>query len=167
MRGVARVRTPRTRSDEEISCRWWKLRFKDAGKPELGGTITKVLEGSSDSTPASPGPKMMDNLTIDDRGHVLIQEDPGVDAYLAGVFQLDIASRALRRIAVHDPQRWTTGGTSFDTIDEESSGIIPAPFLGKGKYLLDVQDHAAVADPAIVQKGQLLVMKVPPAQPVG
>ena len=32
------------------------------------------------------------------------------------------------------------GGRSI-TQDEESSGVIPAPFLGKGKYLIDVQNH--------------------------
>ncbi len=54
----------------------------------------------------------------------------------------------------------------FDTIDEESSGIIPAPFLGAGKYLVADQNHTKVADPALVEKGQLLVLNVPPGQPV-
>lgn len=72
----------------------------------------------------------------------------------------------MRRIADHDRRRFTLGGSNFDTIDEESSGIIPAPFLGAGKYLLADQNHTKVADPAIVEKGQLLVLKVPPGQPV-
>src|SRR4051812_30326165 len=42
---------------------WW-LRFDDASHPELGGIITKVLEGLAEDSTASPGPKMMDNLTI-------------------------------------------------------------------------------------------------------
>ena len=33
------------------------------------------------------------------------------------------------------------GGSAFETIDEESSGSIPEPFLGAGKYLPDVQNH--------------------------
>jgi hypothetical protein len=147
--------------------RLWRLRFEDASKPELGGTITKVLEGPADDSPASVGPKMMDNLTVNQRGQVLIQEDPGGNPYLAGIYQYDIASGALRRIADHVPQRFTPGGTSFDTIDEESSGIIPAPFLGAGAYLFDDENHTKVADPAIVEKGQLLLMRVPPGQPVG
>ncbi|MCW2764308.1 MAG: large protein [Nocardioides sp.] len=147
--------------------RLWKLSFKDASKPELGGTVTKVLEGPADDSSGSVGPKMMDNITINDRGQVLIQEDPGGNAYLAGVYQYDISSGAVRRIADHDPQRFTTGGSYFDTIDEESSGIIPVPFLGKGQYLLDDQNHTKVTDAAQVEKGQLLLMHVPPGQPVG
>jgi hypothetical protein len=146
--------------------RLWKASFTDASNPELGGTITMVLEGPNDDSPASVGPKMMDNITITDRGQVLIQEDPGGTPYLAGIYQFDPDSRALRRIADHDPQRFVPGGPSFDTIDEESSGIIPAPFLGEDKYLLADQNHTKVADPALVEKGQLLVMHLPPGQPL-
>jgi hypothetical protein len=146
--------------------RLWRASFADVSHPELGGTITKVLEGPDDSTASSAGPKMMDNLTINNRGQVLIQEDPGNDAYLAGVYQFDIASGTARRIADHDPQRFTPGGAYFDTVDEESSGITWAPFLGAGKYLLDDQNHTPVADPAILEKGQLLLLTVPPGQPL-
>jgi hypothetical protein len=147
------------------SSRLWKLAFVDAARPELGGTITKLVEGPAADDPASPGPKMMDNLTVTD-GQVLIQEDPGNTAYLAGVFQYDLATGALRRIARHDADRFAPGGADFQTRDEESSGIIPAPFLGAGKYLLDVQEHLAVSDPELVEKGQLLVLHVPPGQPL-
>jgi hypothetical protein len=146
--------------------RLWRLSFEDVARPELGGTITKVLEGPSDDTPDSTGPKMMDNVTVNGRGQVLLQEDPGGNPYLTGVFQFDLASGALRRIARHDAARFTPGGAYFDTIDEESSGLVPAPFLGDGKYLLDDQNHAKVADQAVVEKGQLLVLSVPPGQPV-
>lgn len=143
--------------------RLWRLRFDDVTDPTKGGTVTMVLEGTKDQ---SSGPKMMDNITINDRGQVLIQEDPGNQTYLAGIYQYDIASGAVRRIADHDPQRFTVGGAYFDTTDEESSGIIPAPFLGAGAYLLDVQNHTKVSDPELVEKGQLLVLRVPPGQPV-
>ena len=142
--------------------RLWKVEFKDSRRPELGGTITKVLEGPADDTPASVGPKMMDNITVNSRGQVLIQEDPGGNAYLAGIYQFDPDHGSLRRIADHDPQRFVTGGAIFDTIDEESSGIVPVPFLGEGKYLVADQNHTKVADPAQVEKGQLLLLKVPP-----
>jgi hypothetical protein len=146
--------------------RLWKLSFVDAARPELGGTITKVLEGPANDTPSSVGPKMMENLTINGRGQVLIQEDPGGNAYLAGVYQYDTATGGVRRIADHDPQRFVPGGSIFDTIDEESSGIVWAPFLGAGKYLLDDQNHTKVADQTIVEKGQLLLLNVPPGQPL-
>jgi len=63
--------------------------------------------------------------------------------------------------ADHDPERFLPGGSVFDTVDEESSGIIPAPFLGAGKYLLDVQNHTDL-EGELVEKGQLLVMESPP-----
>jgi hypothetical protein len=145
--------------------RLWRLSFADAANPSLGGTITKVFEGPASPAVDSGGPKMMDNQTVNDRGQVLVQEDPGGNDYLAGVYQYDIASGSMRRIADHDPARFT--GTGRETNDEESSGIIPAPFLGEGKYLLDDQNHTRVSDPAIVEKGQLLLLSVPPGQPVG
>ena len=43
--------------------RMWRLRFIDPANPELGGTITVVLDGTE-------GPKMMDNMVIDKFGHV-------------------------------------------------------------------------------------------------
>ena len=109
---------------------------------------------------------MIDNLTINGRGQLLLQEDPGGNAYLAGIYQFDPDTGALRRIADHDPARFVPGGAVFDTIDEESSGIIWAPFLGAGKYLVADQNHTKVADPAQVEKGQLLVLTVPPGQPI-
>ncbi len=144
--------------------RLWRVVFKDAANPDLGGTIEKVLEGPTD--PAS-GPHMMDNITVNDRGQVFIQEDVGNNPYLGGVYQFDPASGALGRIAQHDPNRFVAGGPTFETVDEESSGVVPAPFLGEGKYLVDVQDHLPSPDPALVEKGQLLVMSVPPGKPVG
>jgi hypothetical protein len=144
--------------------RLWRLRFTDVTDPTAGGTVQLMVEGPAD---ASGGPKMMDNITVNDRGQVLIQEDTGNNPYLAGVYQLDPGSRTLRRIADHDPERFLPGGAYFDTIDEESSGIIPAPFLGAGMYLLDVQNHLKVTDPELVEKGQLVVMNVPPGQPAG
>jgi hypothetical protein len=123
-----------------------------------------VLEGPADPATATNGPKMMDNITVNSRGQVLIQEDPGNQQYLAGIYRYDTSSRTLQRIADHDPQRFLTGGTAFDTIDEESSGIIPAPFLGAGEYLLDVQNHTPLPD-GLVEKGQLVVMGLPPGKP--
>jgi hypothetical protein len=141
--------------------RLWRLRFDDISNPTAGGTAQLVVEGPKTG---SDGPLMMDNITVNDRGQILIQEDPGNNAYLAGIYEYDIDSGTLRRIADHDPQRFSSGGALFDTTDEESSGIIPAPFLGAGKYLLDVQDHKKLDDPELVEKGQLLVVGIPPAR---
>ena len=85
---------------------------------------------------------MFDNITVDRRGHVLLQEDPGSQDYLARIWQYDIAGDALTEVATTIPTGSRPGGPEFITIDEESSGIIDAEtILGKGWYLLDVQVH--------------------------
>jgi hypothetical protein len=111
--------------------RLWRLHFNDIDNPTAGGTVELVLEGPATGP---GGPRMMDNITVTERGQILIQEDPGNQLYLAGVYQYDIATQTLNRVADHDPERFLPGGSVFDTVDEESSGIIPAPFLGAGKY---------------------------------
>jgi hypothetical protein len=83
-----------------------------------------------------------------------------VGAFLAAAIA---ASGNLTGIAEHDPNRFTPGAPSFLTQDEEMSGIIPAPFLGEGKYLLDVQAHDTIAG-EIAQGGQLLELHVPPGR---
>jgi len=75
----------------------------------------------------------------------------------------DIAGGTLTRIAGHDPDRFTPGASGFLTKDEESSGIIPAAFLGEGWYLLDVQAHYSISG-ELVQGGQLLAMHIPPGK---
>lgn len=143
--------------------RLWRLSFDDVTDPTAGGTVSLVLQGAAG---AASGPNMMDNITVNDRGQVLVQEDPGSQAYVSGIFQVDATTGEFRRIAQHDPNRFLPGGSQFDTIDEESSGIIPVPFLGDGMYLFDVQDHKASSDAELVQKGQLLLLHVPPGQPI-
>ena len=156
-----------TTNSIDAPSRLWRLRFTDAANPLAGGTITAVLEGGE-------GQHMMDNLTVHD-GRVLIQEDPGSKApagqsnYLAKVWAYDIASDSLTEIAEHDPARFTTGLPGFLTKNEESSGIIPAPFLGRGWYLADVQAHLKYTFPPeanreLVEPGQLLALHVPPGK---
>jgi hypothetical protein len=64
------------------------------------------------------------------------------------------------------PSTTEVGSPGFITQDEESSGVIPAPFLGAGKYLIDVQNHKPSSDPELVEGGQLLVLQIPPGSPV-
>lgn len=129
--------------------RLWRLRFTNAANPTLGGTITALLDGTE-------GPKMMDNMTIDNYGHVLIQEDPGGNSYLAKMWQYDIATDALMQIGSQDSTRFLSGGANFLTIDEESSGIIDMEkILGPGMFLAADQAHYAISGEA-VEGGQLL-----------
>ncbi|GDY11653.1 hypothetical protein LBMAG53_05310 [Planctomycetota bacterium] len=145
--------------------RLWRLRFADLASPETGGTITLIIDGSED-----PGPQMMDNLTIDRLGRILIQEDPGGNAFSAKIWLYHTKTSALVEVARHDPARFgdrINGVSSLPvapfTNDEESSGIIDAgDLLGQGWFLLDVQAHAPVTgDPEMNEYAQLLAMYVP------
>lgn len=134
--------------------RLWRLSFVDAARPELGGVIDLLLDGSE-------GQKMLDNLTMNRKGELYLQEDPGGQEHLAKVWRYDVADDELTLVAQHDPARFLTGAADFRTIDEESSGIIDvSDILGKGTYLLDVQSHLNLSDTELVQDGQLLLMRV-------
>lgn len=146
--------------------RLWHLTFDDPSDVTAGGVAQVALASPPYVAEAPEGPRMMDNVTLTDRGQVLIQEDTGNQPYVSGIYQLDPSTGALRRIAEHDPDRFLPGAPGFLTQSEESSGIIPAPFLGRGKYLLTSMAHLASQDPELVQGGQLLVLHVPPGQPV-
>ena len=150
-----------TASFDGIS-RLWKLEFDDSANVLAGGTAT--IEVASPPV-AQGGPRMLDNLTVNQRGQVIFVEDVGGNNYLGGVYQYDPSNRALARIAQHDSVRFLPGGSGFLTNNEEASGVIPAPFLGSGTYLIDVQNHASSPDPELVEGGQLLVLRIPPGKP--
>lgn len=137
--------------------RLWRLRFVDPAQPWLGGTIDQLLTGNE-------GQHMFDNITINDRHQVFLQEDPGGQNHIARLWRYDVPSDTLVEIGHHDPDLFTAGEPDFLTIDEESSGIIDvSDILGEGKFLLDVQAHYAT-DGETVQGGQLLLMHVPPGK---
>lgn len=134
--------------------RLWRLRFTDINSPEKGGTITAVLEGNE-------GQKMVDNLTIDNSGHIMLQEDVGNNIHNGKIWQYTIATDKLDLIAKHDPNRFETGASNFLTLDEESSGIIDVQsILGNGNFLLVDQAHYAIAG-EVVEGGQLLKAYIP------
>ena len=144
--------------------RLWRLRLPDPSDPSAGGRITLLVSGpvgaSGDAN--APGPQMFDNMTVD-RGKVIMVEDVGNQPYLGGAWVYDISSGNLTRVARHDPDRFVQGAPGFLTQDEEMSGIIPAPFLGAGKYLVDIQAHYNITG-ELVQGGQLLELKLPPGR---
>jgi len=137
--------------------RLWRVHFNDPANPAAGGTIEMPLDGTE-------GQKMMDNITINDRGQIIIQEDPGNQVHIAKIWRYDIATDELVEVAKHDPDRFTPGAAGFLTQDEESSGIIDASaILGDGWYLLDQQAHYAT-DAELVEGGQLLALHIPPGK---
>jgi hypothetical protein len=134
----------------------WRLSLEDVEHPELGGTLTLLLDGSEPPFLSKP-----DNTTIDSRGNLLIQEDPGNSHHLARILAYEIDSGRMAVVARFDPALFTRGLPGHLTVDEEASGIVEAKQqLGNGWYLLDAQVHAPSANPAFFQKGQLLAMKV-------
>ena len=147
--------------------RLWNLTFTDPADVTAGGKADIEIAGPAYDPPAPAGPRALDNITVNARGQVLLQEDTGNHAYLSGIYQYDPRSGGLLRIATHDPERFLQGAPGFLTAEEESSGIIPAPFLGAGKYLLTSQAHYATGDEETLEGGQLLVLHVPPGKPVG
>lgn len=149
------VTTDRFNSSSQVGrSRLWRLTFDSFHQPQLGGTIEMLLDGTE-------GQEMMDNLTIDGHGNLVIQEDPGNNAYLASIWHYDTHTDVLTKIAQHDASRFVTGGANFLTQDEESSGIIDASeLLGPGWFLLDSQAHYAT-DTELVEGGQLLALYNP------
>jgi Ca2+-binding RTX toxin-like protein len=143
-----------------VPTRLWALDFVDAEHPELGGTITALVEGVfSNSDPNSPLPLMLDNMTVTESGLVVMQEDPGNNPRLARVWTYDPqadngvdASSGLTEIAHHDAARFAVpGGAAFGGTfnqDEESSGLLEATsLLGNNEQialLLDTQAHYAI-----------------------
>ena len=148
--------------------RLWRLTFNDITNPTAGGTVEVLVDGNA---VADPQIKMMDNITIDDAGTVYMLEDVGNNARIGQVWKYDPKNKKITNLAQHDPSRFLLGGLNYLTQDEESSGIIEVTDLfgdvdgyntDKNRYfLLVVQAHYAIADPKLVQGGQLLMMKVP------
>jgi Alkaline phosphatase PhoX len=150
--------------------RIWKLHFDDPANVLAGGDATiEVASPAFDpakSNADQAGPRMLDNMTVNDRGQVISLEDVGGNAYIGGVYQYDPSTGAVARIAQFDPALFTPGAKDFITQDEEASGVIPATFLGEGMYLIDAQVHLANPDPVLVEGGQLLLLHIPPGRPV-
>ena len=143
----------------------WRLTFDNVERPELGGTLELLLDGTEPVYSDAGGESSLnkpDNMTIDRHGNLLIQEDPGGNAHLARIVAYRMSDGKLGVVARFDPALFS-GATPL-TIDEESSGIIDTEsLLGTGTFLFDAQVHTATGldDPATqVERGQLLKLRV-------
>jgi RTX calcium-binding nonapeptide repeat (4 copies) len=129
----------------------WALDFVDAAHPELGGSIKLLLNGTE-------GQQMLDNITVDSHGNVVLCEDVGNNAHLGKVWQYNPATDTLTQLAEHDASRFVSGGANFLTQDEESSGVIDVSDIlgsaGENVYLIDTQSHLVVGG-ELVEGGQL------------
>jgi hypothetical protein len=137
--------------------RLYRLHFFNIADPAAGGVIDTVLDGTE-------AQQMMDNIGINDRGQIMIQEDVGNNEHIGKVWRYSIAEDTLNLTAEHDPNRFLTGAPDFLTQDEESSGIIDvSDILGEGWFLLDVQAHYSLGG-ELVEGGQLLALHYPPGK---
>jgi hypothetical protein len=139
--------------------RLWELDFSDANDFTAGGTLKMLIEG----TGAADG-QMFDNMTVTLDGKIIIQEDPGNNAYLAKTWSYDIATDTLSELLVSDPARFTTPTAPF-SLDEESSGVIDISDImgvaGTSYYLGNMQAHYGLGG-ELVEGGQLYVVAVVP-----
>jgi len=138
--------------------RLWRLRFDDIEDPVSGGTVEILLRGDE-------GHRMLDNVTVDQLGRVLMDEDPGGNNRIAKLWLYAIDTRELIQVAAHNPRFFDPDSKKpeFLTNDEESSGIIDvAHILGEGWFLVDVQSHKVSSDPELVEGGQLLAVWIDP-----
>jgi hypothetical protein len=145
--------------------RLWRLRFDNAANPSGGGGVIDMLLAGSEDGGTGERHHMLDNMTINNRGQLVLQEDPGNQSYVARIWQYSIASDTLTEVAHHDPARFAPPTPAPFNQDEESSGVIDvSAILGTGWYLFDVQAHYPNADPELVEGGQLLAMHIPPGK---
>ena len=143
-----------------VVTRLWRLVFDDHTNPTQGGFIEMVLDGTE-------GIRNLDNITIDGGGNVYLQEDLGGVPELSRIWRYNIATDSLIEIASNSAEYFTSGSANFQTIDDETSGIIDAsPVLGAGWFLATSQSHASAGDGELVQRGQLVAINVRTPTPV-
>jgi hypothetical protein len=137
----------------------WRLSFEDIERPEQGGTLTLLLDGAGgeEDTIRLNSP---DNLGMDRRGNLLIQEDNGNNRDRGRIVAYQVHTGELGVVAQFDARLFSLPNPVL-TVNEETSGIIDArEVLGRGWWLFDAQVHRPVADPARVTEGQLLAMRI-------
>ncbi len=137
----------------------WRLSFEDIERPERGGTLTLLLDGVGGEEDEillnSP-----DNLGMDRRGNLMIQEDNGNNRDLGRIIAYQVHSGELGVVAQFDPALFSPP-TPVMTLNEETSGIIDArEVLGRGWWLFDAQVHRPVANVERVTEGQLMAMRI-------
>ena len=97
----------------------WRLTFKDAANPLLGGTLEMLLNGTEPLLLNKP-----DNLAVDEAGYIILQEDSGNNNHVGRVVVYRLSDGKMAVLAQFDPKYFAKDGSNFMTIDEETSGVI-------------------------------------------
>ena len=143
------------------SSRLFRATFDDLENIAAGGRIDVLVD-------FGVGAEADDNITVvnDKSGntYVLIQEDGGNNPTAGDdIWLYDVANNTNLRIGTHDPAYSFFAGA-------ESTGIIPAPFLGEGVFLSATQAAANFNSTfpdthGLVAGGQIYTVTVPQVVP--
>ncbi len=144
--------------------RLWALTFTDSSKPELGGNIELLLDGTS----TKGDYQMFDNMTVNSDGTLTLQEDPGANQHNAKIWQFNPKSGNMVKIAGVDTKLFgDINVVGAYTKDEETSGIIDITDIldreddDKVYSLFVAQNHAKSTDTELVEGGQLILLSQP------
>jgi hypothetical protein len=154
--------------------RIYKMTFNNILQPELGGTMSIVGESTAASyaggllsPTGATTMEMADNMTaytgLDGVTRLLIQEDVGGSSRLGRLWQYNTATDTLVEVAINNASLFTGSAATnpnFLTLDEETSGIIEAPWLGHGWFIMNMQAHYSIGG-ELVEGGQLMAIYVP------
>jgi hypothetical protein len=141
-----------------------RLEFDDIQRPMAGGRIQTMLQSKQ------IGAEMLDNLTVDAGGRILLQEDPGDHPRLAAIWAYEPSTGVTKKLFEANPALFSTGQSGFMTTDEEHSGIVEVTALlqkaswfdAKRRYYLGTtQAHLAHAKSDLVEHGQLWLISGP------
>ncbi len=149
--------------------RLWSFEFTDITNPELGGTLTMLIDGSNpDSVDivAADGTddvRMIDNICFNSKNEIMVQEDTGGNARQTKMWLYDIALDRITLLGNADPDRFVAGGANFLTTNEEASGVIDASdVIGPNWYLFNLQANGVGYGGELDRGGQLMAAFQPP-----
>ncbi|MDO9150266.1 MAG: DUF839 domain-containing protein [Methylotenera sp.] len=141
------------------SSKLYRLNFDHS----MGGTISMIKDSASLTGTDGQTARNFDNITVDTDGNILIQEDPGNNAYVAKTWKFDTKGNTWTQIFESDRNRFVAGAANFLTQNEENSGIIDVTNVlkrndGKKYYLGVTQAHYGISG-ELVEGGQLYIIK--------
>ncbi len=154
--------------------RLWQIQFDDITNPAAGGVVSMLFDGSNLAGTLAGGfvsatgltnVVRMDNICVTRFGDIVIEEDVGNDPRLGRKWFYRVGNDSLLEIGIPDAARFATGGASFLTIDEETSGVVDAwDEIGPGWFLFDMQAHYTIAG-ELAEGGQIMAMYLPQSLP--